>query len=427
MNQNKSQNTKNDQKNAIVDVDLYNRTAKSLTILLELNHKLLANAYNTNIASLYKASKMTKFTYNQVYNILSTRSAHPNGPPNPRIRNRPLDNTLGRIVYTEWLKCVDEQDFFPDFGTFRIKVEETCKKTGVYCALHLIERCLNEMNVFINKSSNVCNVDNPVLNAKRVERCQTFLNAMKELKIGEDGDDELYFYDEANVNQLHIEKFESLSPFGIKAFRKHHNSITTESVTLQLIVNSKKEIVYYRTLLVKTDGTTDYRKVIDFLEEFLTKIETKGKSVVYLDNAGCHTRAINGNLSKGTKKQIELGKPYIKPQEDLKKKLFFIWAPSCTPESNLAEYCFRSFKAYLKSCLLGSRITRTGVQWKKFVDDELEKWKGHTKLQGDILTHITTFTQRLIDAGGDLQVEAVLAKGYVDMEDFEDSIRRHME
>jgi hypothetical protein len=98
-------------------------------------------------------------------------------------------------------------------------------------------------------------------------------------------------------------------------------------------------------------------------------------------------------------KNYQQDKHLVKLQQEVKEMWEPIWAPAYTPpQSNMAEYVFAMFKRYLNgttSCL------------KRLLNGK------HTRiLKQDLMLHTTTFLQKVIESKGELQLEAIMGKGF---------------
>jgi len=147
------------------------------------------------------------------------------------------------------------------------------------------------------------------------------------------------FFGECKLNQLCIQDDLYLCPFGVDVYKPDHPTVTTQSMSYLLMVDSDSKVVYSELHNNKADGTTDYKRILSFFAnalKCLPKLEFGSKDLVYLDKCGAHVKAFNN------KKDVH------GPQVNLVRGAFqTIPAPSCTPESNLAEFFFRSLKLFV--------------------------------------------------------------------------------
>jgi hypothetical protein len=158
---------------------------------------------------------------------------------------------------------------------------------------------------------------------------------------------------------------------------------------------------------------------MEFLEEasrVLTIHGISGQKLLYLDNAGAHRRALASNLRDKKHKEYATNIKYADRQDALRAKWQVLWAPSCTPESNMAEFFFRSVKEHIATQLNDLHETLQGPQWTSFVGEQVEKWIQTVPLKQLTLTHITDYLRRVIEVKGDLQQEAIRAAQFHDFD-----------
>jgi len=292
-----------------------------------------------------------------------------------------------------------------------LQAEETNQASG--------ENVLKELHVSILDSSNVANAEKRSSCENRVRNAKFALEEIKSCGIKPGGKKLIYFLGSCSINQLQIEDVQCLAPYGIKPFRPSHHTITTQSVTMMLLVNSNAEIVYWRLWNAKTDGSTSFKRVMEFLEEasrVLTIHGISGQKLLYLDNAGAHRRALASNLRDKKHKEYATNIKYADRQNALRAKWQVLWAPSCTPESNMAEFFFRSVKEHIATQLNDLHETLQGPQWTSFVGEQVEKWIQTVPLKQLTLTHITDYLRRVIEVKGDLQQEAIRAAQFHDFD-----------
>lgn len=400
--------------------DLRRRTTRSHEILALAVQCAVKEMCNGNLREFVRQSKFPEEKYNQLYHVLSQAQLNTAAVPLPRVVNTFEESKLYQAVAAAWDDCVETEDFFLKFQLFFEKVQDhygsknNVTKVGV-------KKILKHMGVYVVQASNVANAEKPKSCKNRLERAQVLLQLIQDRKIGQPGGSNMYFYDECNINQLAIQDDECLSPFGVQPFREGHHTITTESLTLQLIVDDCSRVHHWKLIRNVTEGSTDFRKVIEFLEEFVEYMHwtTKDPPIpFYLDNAPIHVRALKTRLDDPYHKQYQMCLPWSPRQLQLQQQLECIWAPSCTPEGNLAEFFFRSFKAQLKKALGSLRTTLKGDAWLNFVKMKLEEWFSNPPLQDTILQHIVAYMKRLVTAKGNLKVEAILAAGFANVEEF---------
>ena len=405
---------------ALLTDDWRRRVASSHEILVLAVQGAIDHMCSGNLKEFMRQANIPEEKYNQLYYVLSKGRYNSAALPLPRIVNRPEEGKLYQAVADAWDECVQKEDFFLKFQVFYQKVQKHYKnKNNV--TKKAVKKILKQMDIRVVQASNVANAMNPKSCKSRVDRAQVLLQLIEDRKIGQPGGGNMYFYDECNINQLAIEDDECLSPFGVQPFREGHHTITTESLTLQLIVDDCSRVHHWKLIRHATEGSTDFRKVIEFLEEFVEYMRWTPKDQpipLYLDNAPIHVRALQTPLDDPTHKQYKMSLPWRPRQLQLQEQLECIWAPSCTPEGNIAEFFFRSFKSELKKALSHLRGTLKGAAWLDFVKMELKAWLSNPPLEDTILQHVVAYMKRLVTAEGNLVVEAILAAGFNDVEEF---------
>jgi len=261
-----------------------------------------------------------------------------------------------------------------------------------------VKQVLAGLGLAVKCAKNVANASNPISMKNRVERINMILETIKKKRITSNSTARYYALDECNINQLNLEDDVYVGLPGVDVFKKGHYSITTESLSLILLVDSQATIIHYEIFHNKSEGATDYHRIESFLNSAARKLNNKGKLTLFLDNAGPHAAVF---------KHTQVSKTWDP-----------MWSPTCTPEANLAEYFFASYKAALIDALGNVNHTMKGPEWEIYNDNFLVKWVKNHGVPQTILTHIQDYLIDLSEVKGDLQELSLKYAGYKSFDDY---------
>ena len=400
-------------------------------IMMDFVYRLYENVYESNLTQMVLAAYNSNKLYGQIHYIMKKFELTGSAQDLPRIVNTRHESKLSQVVALVWEQHVEDDDLFPKFTIF---LEQVYKEMGTKnVTKKAVKEALRLVGVRVVNAKNVANAENPKSKENRVKNAQYFLETIKRKGIGVANGPRLFFFDSCNFNQLKIDDVQCLSPQKVEVYKPSHHTITTESVTMMLLVDHYGEIHHWELWHTREDGTTDYKRVIEFFEaagkqDSVKKI--KGQKLVYLDNAGSHKKALLSSLEKippkATAKVEAEHHAYLPRQNAVKKKWSPIWAPSCTPESNLAEFFFRTLKASVSRALQKTFRTMTGPEWKDFLSGAVTVWLHTRPISSSTLGHIIDYLERVVACEGDLQEEAIRRKQFANREDFINTIKSYL-
>lgn len=359
-----------------------------------------------NKAELLAQYPIIKKSFASVSDRLRCVRAYNSYDPLPRVVNTSTEGLIAEAVRSVWEK---EKEVFVKFDLFVEKVRKHAKPTRITPAK--VIKALHNMKIQVKRSKNVANAENQVSCARRLARAIDLLKYLEDHKISAESTKRMYFMDESCINQLQIEDDKYLSPRGVNVYKKHHGTIQTESLTLLLMVDDCGQIIHWEVYRNLADGATSAPRVKNFLTAAYSKIPRtqRGLLPLFLDNAPAHAKAFKD--AKDEEGLLPIDKQWLP-----------LYAPSCTPESNVAEYFFANYKHCLRDALSKHIGTMKGSEWIDFNTKLVKVWESTISANRGTFEHIQAYLQRLILAKGNLQVEALLREGYHSEQELKDSL-----
>lgn len=367
---------------------------------LSLLEEIINSRYGSNVSAFCREFKFNRAKFQTHYSRIANFKRY---DPLPRIVNTKNEGKLNAIIETVWSK---QKTCFVKFKKFYQDVSRHYESHPP--STNAVKSVLRSYKIYCVASKNVANAENVNSCKNRLDRCKKIDAIFEELGIREGSRRIILFFDECCFNQLGLEDEQYLSPHGVDVYKLHHHTTHTESLSLLLLVDSNSKIIHSELFNNTLHGATNDQRVISFLANARRKLPS-GVQYLYLDNAPCHKKAFNEKRTDN-------------PATLLQKNWNPIWAPSCTPESNLAEFFFRSLKAYVRLKLLKSKHTMKGPEWLKFVQLCYNEWSSTNPTDPSKIDYIRAYNHRLILCGGNIQSEAIRRAGYDNKEALLDSI-----
>lgn len=254
-----------------------------------------------------------------------------------------------------------------------------------YCCERTILNCLAKINVKLKKAKNVTNATNPKTCLQRVQKAKAVLDILED----DDPNKVVLFIDEASNNQVKIQQARYLTRKGHNAYRENWNSAVTASATLQFCLTASGEYVHHNFLT----GGCRFDNVLSFIEECVSNYPANTPITIVLDNAPSHIKM-------------------IKHAQAL-RNVTFQTLPPCTPDSNLVEYAFSSWKAFFKRDLTTKNYgtMKPGI-WLQHCKATFVNWKDQFRLSIGVFDYLSNYLQNLIEAEGNLEIlDGILHQG----------------
>lgn len=398
--------------------------------------------FGGNLKQLVKAAEgedVSNPCYQSVSRIMSHYTTYPNRGALKHLGYKTETETkLATAVFTALIQYYEKKDCYVKTSTFY----QTVKTIGGFDRTYRskVKKILKSINIRVRRMHNVPGSDDPVQMAFRLGAAKHFIKTVDDLGVDITSQKRprnykgpnLLFVDQSSFNQMKVEDLDALAPLGVTTFVPNSTTIHTQSCSLMAMICNFGNIIGYTVQNSAKQAFTAVH-VVEFLHSCIANLPDGEENFVFLDNGriniavfkaakGSDTltvpvRKINDRWTDATKeryrKEDEEKQRLFDEKLDLVRAIYEpIWAPTNTPESNLVEYYFRSLKRKVAKRLRSVNGTLSGSDWTELVNGVVDKWmrKNHSKV--DAMPHVYQFMKRLIDAGGSLEVEALMRLGY---------------
>ena len=400
--------------------------------LIEIVNGLLENQFEGNTTRMVKKAGLKPKRIGNVRHYLSDFDTYGVVTQFSRIKRTSSEGKTAQGVKEVLAQFVEDGDLFPKFSIFREMVQN---KVGMSASRpKIVKEALAQFGVSVKVAKNVACVFDEESRNNRARNADYFCQEAKRIGIDQKvppfttpyNEPVLLFMDECSINQADLDNLECLSPLGIPPFHKHAHSVTTESVSLMLVVDQWGQVVHYKLRNTTQAGSHKYNDVVDFFEEALILPAMKnfrGEKNLYLDNAACHKKAFK---PRDQFKASDPNKPteeMFKKMENIQKKFKILWAPAYTPESNLAEYCFRSLKSSIIKHLNNQYYKQKGPEWTRTIISVVQIWILEQKISSTTTQHIVQFMKDLVKCGGDLQEEMAKRRNFGSLDEVRTTLK----
>ena len=404
-------------------------------MLMEIIIMTIRSLFQNDTGQFARTIGLNQQWMDKLRKLVANRRPNNNPLPHPRIIMTVEEHKTFKIIKQTWEYFVDKDDLFPKWDQFIRAVYSNNNNTRI--DHETIKACLNHLGVSTLKAKRIPRVMDEANKRDRVKCATFFLKTITELKLEQGNDPNkmnenapvMYFLDECSINQADLEDLLCLAPFHIQPFHPACHSITTESVSLILLVDQWGRICHYELRNTAESGANKSSHIIKFLTDALqTPLVKKhhDHKILYLDNAGIHKKAFKpvDQIKDENKKPLQ---PKVKEMiENVQKSWETLWSPCYTPESNLAEYFFRSLKVQIEHGLETTFHTMKRAEWNAFVKDQFEIWQSTNPLSMSTLDHILDFMHGLIKCDGDLQEQAIMKKEFENREHLTQALKEKL-